>query len=42
MEAGRELERKIREMGSRDGSTATFDCPKGEIKANHPKEVRKK
>lgn len=41
MEAGRELGRKIREMGSKDGSTATFDCPKGEIKANHPKGVRK-
>lgn len=41
METGRELGRKIREMGSKDGSTATFDYPEGEIKANHPKGVRK-
>lgn len=29
-------------MGSGDGSMATFDFPEDKVKANHPKEVRRK
>lgn len=41
MTAGRKLGRTIRHMGSKDGSTATFAFPEGDMRANHPKEMQR-